>query len=236
MPLHHDRSAETGPHAHETGQLFVVRAGTLSVAADHVRWLVPAGCMGWVPPGCAHEARYPSVVEGVSAYVEFAWSSRNMPRTLKVVTLTPLVNESLVLALDEALPPARRELYWHVLADALTHLPAMAAGVRMPQNRRLLRVAQTLLAAPDDDAGLDVWALRADMSRSTFIRHFQAETGLGFGEWRQQLRVWHALGLLAEGRSVTEVALAVGYRSPSAFIQVFRRLHGVTPSAFSGRE
>ena len=53
-----------------------------------------------------------------------------------------------------------------------------------------------------------------------------------FGRWRQQLRLLHALRLLAAGQPVTNVALDVGYESPSAFIAMFKRALGKTPSCY----
>ncbi|MBV8048854.1 MAG: helix-turn-helix domain-containing protein [Paludibacterium sp.] len=235
-PLRHARAQRTGQHSHDAGQLFVVRTGTVQVQTGGTRWLVPAGCLGWVPPRCAHEADYPAAVEGEMVYVDAGGFCRRAPATLKVVRMTALTQEALARISDPAMPWRRRALYALVLADALAHAPSVAAGVPLPVDRRLRRVAEALLAMPDDAADLAVWAARAEMSRSTFIRHFRTETGLGFGEWRQQLRVWRALAMLMEGRPVTEVALTVGYRSASAFIQAFRRLHGVTPSAFADRE
>jgi AraC-like DNA-binding protein len=46
------------------------------------------------------------------------------------------------------------------------------------------------------------------------------------------LRLLHALRLLAAGESVTNVALESGYDSPSAFISMFRRELGTTPSRY----
>jgi len=39
---------------------------------------------------------------------------------------------------------------------------------------------------------------------------------------------------LAEGRSITSVALDVGYESPSAFTATFHRAFGQPPSAYMG--
>jgi AraC-like DNA-binding protein len=55
-----------------------------------------------------------------------------------------------------------------------------------------------------------------------------------FGRWRQQFRLLEALRLLATEKSVTVVALEVGYDSPSAFIAMFRRAFGTTPSRYFG--
>lgn len=65
---------------------------------------------------------------------------------------------------------------------------------------------------------------------STIERLFKSETGLGFGKWRQQLRLGHALRLLAAGEAVTNVALEVGYYS--AFISAFRMTFGQTPGQY----
>ena len=41
-----------------------------------------------------------------------------------------------------------------------------------------------------------------------------------------------ALEMLAQKKSVTEVAIAVGYDSVSAFIEMFRAMLGTTPQAY----
>jgi len=59
---------------------------------------------------------------------------------------------------------------------------------------------------------------------------------MSFGRWRQQARLFAALEMLARRKSVTEVAIAVGYDSVSAFIEMFRTMLGTTPQTyFRGR-
>jgi AraC-like DNA-binding protein len=53
-----------------------------------------------------------------------------------------------------------------------------------------------------------------------------------FGRWRQHVRLVHALRLLAAQRSVTSVALEVGYDSVSAFVSSFRKVFGKTPARY----
>jgi AraC-like DNA-binding protein len=79
---------------------------------------------------------------------------------------------------------------------------------------------------------LDDWAHFAGMSRRTFMRAFSAEVGMSFGRWRQQARLFAALEMLAQGKSVTEAAVAVGYDSVSAFIEMFRKMLGTTPQMY----
>jgi AraC-like DNA-binding protein len=87
-----------------------------------------------------------------------------------------------------------------------------------------------------DERTLDDWADVAGMSRRSFMRAFLAEAGMSFGRWRQQARLFAALEMLAQKKSVTDVAIAVGYDSVSAFIEMFRTMLGSTPQAyFRGR-
>ena len=63
-------------------------------------------------------------------------------------------------------------------------------------------------------------------------RAFKSDVGMTFGKWRQQLRLMHAMRLLAEGSKVTYAALEAGYSTPSAFISMFRKALGMTPREY----
>jgi AraC-like DNA-binding protein len=81
-----------------------------------------------------------------------------------------------------------------------------------------------------DSAELSVIAKNSGASTRTLQRLFLDETGLGFSEWRQRLRLLHAAALLGSGASVTEAGLDAGYTSASAFIAAFRKQMGRTPA------
>ncbi|SPP97014.1 conserved protein of unknown function [Bradyrhizobium vignae] len=81
--------------------------------------------------------------------------------------------------------------------------------------------------------GLDELAALVGLSRFHFCTAFRQSTGQTPHAWLTGQRMKCARELLAHSRlSVTEVALAVGYETPSAFAATFRRRVGVTPSAF----
>jgi AraC-like DNA-binding protein len=67
----------------------------------------------------------------------------------------------------------------------------------------------------------------------TIERAFRSEVGTDFATWRRQARLMKAVELLAAGSSVKQAAYAIGYRQPSAFVEMFRRTFAATPKAWS---
>ena len=52
------------------------------------------------------------------------------------------------------------------------------------------------------------------------------------GEWRQQAKLLIAMEMLAKGQKILDIALDLGYGSPSAFTAMFKKQLGIVPSAF----
>jgi len=63
-------------------------------------------------------------------------------------------------------------------------------------------------------------------------RHGSGTSWTGGETWQRQVRLLMGLIRIAEGQSVTAVAMEVGYESPSAFISMFRRALGTTPNQY----
>ncbi|MDK2123548.1 helix-turn-helix domain-containing protein [Parachitinimonas caeni] len=229
--LTHDAPQEAALHTHAEGQLFTVEAGMVSVETETGRWVMPPGCLGWLPPALPHGAAVHGNMRGLSLYFTQDWSRNQMPGCVKIVRLTPLL--SALLDSVTTLPASRLQPYLTVFADAFCHEPAQTLFLPMPTDSRLIMLATLLLAQPDDSTDLDGWATRVGMSRRTLTRRFQQETGWSIGQWRQQLCLQRALEQLAAGESVTRVALNQGYQSVSAFISMFRRYLGTTPSVWT---
>jgi AraC-like DNA-binding protein len=73
----------------------------------------------------------------------------------------------------------------------------------------------------------------AGASVRTIERIFRREVGMSFETWRRQVRLVKGMELLVAGRPVKEVAFDVGYRQPSAFVEMFRQTLGITPGAWA---
>ena len=88
------------------------------------------------------------------------------------------------------------------------------------------------MAAPSAPGTVESWARHVGLSERTLARLLTQETGMSFGRWRQQARLLRALELLASGDKIIDIALTLGYESPSAFTTMFRKQFGQTPSQF----
>jgi AraC family transcriptional regulator len=84
-----------------------------------------------------------------------------------------------------------------------------------------------------DGFSLDDLAAMAGLSKFYFDRLFKSATGVSPSRYHTTLRVEEAKRLLREnGTSVIDVAIEVGYATPSHFAQVFRRETGLSPSDY----
>lgn len=117
----------------------------------------------------------------------------------------------------------------HSSAGTVTDL-APRRGLADWQVKRVTGYMQDRL---DQDISLEELSALVGLSRFHFCTAFKAATGQTPHNWLTALRMGRARQLLAErSLAITDIALAVGYQTPSAFAATFRRLARVTPSEF----
>jgi AraC-like DNA-binding protein/quercetin dioxygenase-like cupin family protein len=224
-------------HAHGRDQLIYGSRGVMTVYTPDGSWVVPPHRAVWVPAGVTHRIEMSGAVAMRSLYLAPGLAPSAPPRCA-VVSVSPLLRELILHAvelrvLDRSVPAHERLV--GVILDQIAALPAMPLQLPLPSDRRALGVARQLQENPADARPLDVLAKGTGASKRTLERLFVRDTDLSFARWRQQLRLLHAVRLLAEGRPVTAVALDVGYESPSAFIAMFKASLGCTPGQYFAR-
>ena len=234
-----DKELSSQMHQHARGQLFGSIKGLISVEVDNGFWVVPAIHAVWLPPHRPHAGRSFGPYHGWSAYVaEPACASLPaQPCTMRVSALLREAVLRLAGATPEAaaLSPQARSHICAVVLDEIRSLPTEAFGLPLPQDPRLQRIAKALIAHPADERNIDDWARFGAISARTLSRRFVSETGFNFTAWRQRVRLLRSLEMLAEGTSITAIALDLGYASISAYINLFRRSFGETPASYRAR-
>jgi len=226
----------SSPHRHPEGQILGSLRGLLSVGTDRGVWIVPAIHAVWFPPHHMHWVRSHGPMEGWTVYVaEDACGP--LPQKPCTIRTSGLLREA-VLRAATWLPGPRSiadDRVAQVILDEIGGLPIDPFGLPLPDDPRLLRVAQALIENPSAAHGIAHWATLACVSERTLSRRFVEETGFNFTSWRQRARLLRSLEMLAQGQSVTTIALDLGYSTASAFIALFHRVFGETPALYRAK-
>ena len=221
-------------HFHEWDQLVYASQGVMTVKTEGGPWIVPTRRAVWIPARTPHEIRMSSLVSMRTLHLKPRLRHR-MPPHCRVVNVSPLMSELILHACKTPALGNREPQHIHLVGMILDQLKAAeCVPLQLPEpvDPRSRRVATALMDKPSDQRGLEQLCERAGAHKRTIERLFQSETQMTFGKWRQQLRLLHALRLLAEGAKITQVALEAGYSTPSAFIAMFRKTLGTTPGRY----
>jgi AraC-like DNA-binding protein len=222
--------------AHPRGHLVYAARGVLSVHTALGVSIVPANRVGWTPAGVAHRHRAHGVTDMRIVFLP-ASPAQLMPERPAVFLVSGLAREVLLaLTGERGDGPGRNRAATarlrRVLVDELREAGEQPLRLPEPRDDRLRAVARLLRDDPSDTTALAGLGRAVGASARTLSRLLHDELGMTFYEWRTQLRICHALVLLAEGHDVVRVAGACGWASPSAFIAAFTAVMGSTPGRY----
>lgn len=228
-------------HTHSWAQLSYALRGVIEVRTQAGRFTAPPLRAVWVPANtehgvwCSADAEIRSLYIDVGALVDAASATLGWNQC-RVISVGPLLRELIrrfaELPVDYDEEGAEGRLV-QVLIDQLTSAPeAPLLTLPWPQDPRLQKVCGLLQENPKNRKTLTQYSDIVGVSEKTLSRLFRQQTGLSFRLWRQRLRLFKSLPMLERGDRVTDVALACGYDSMSAFIAAFRQQMGVTPGEF----
>ncbi|WP_328475027.1 helix-turn-helix transcriptional regulator [Actinoplanes sp. NBC_00393] len=227
--------AEIDAHRHDDHQIVYAARGVLTVTTSAGSWVTPGNRAIWVPAGTVHAHR---------AYGELELHLVGLPagsnpldlETPTVLLVTPLLRELIMeYTRGHDGQGAERDRLRAVLLDQLRASPQQPLHVPTPTDPLLRAVCEILQADPGDTRTLVELGREVGASDRTLSRLFRRNLGMSYPQWRTQLRLHHALILLADKTPVTTVAHRCGWSSASAFIDVFRRTFGHTPGAHPTR-
>jgi transcriptional regulator GlxA family with amidase domain len=216
-------------HSHPRGHLVYAARGVLSVHTERGTSIVPANRAAWTPAGFTHHHRAHGRTD---MRIEFLPPSLAglLPGHPAVFTASGLAREILLaLSGPRNYDRAARARLRRVLVDELGEAREQPLQLPEPRDDRLQALARLLYEQPADNTLLAELGQATGASARTLSRLFRNELGMTFYEWRTQLRLYHALVLLADGHDTAYVAHACGWANPSSFIAAFTSIIGTTP-------
>ncbi|ROS36255.1 helix-turn-helix domain-containing protein [Curtobacterium sp. PhB78] len=229
--------AETVPtHTHPLGHLVHAASGVLSLITDDGAWIAPPNRVAWVPAGAEHRHRAHGVTDMRVVFLS-ADAATGLPSGPAVLAVSALAREALLaLTTDARRSETAIEHLRAVVVDELASAPEQPLHLPQPRDPRLRQVVREVERDLTRPRGLGELAREVGVGERTLSRLFRQETGMGYRQWRLQLRVHRALVLLAGGASVTDVAAACGWATTSQFIDQFTPLVGMTPGVYRRRQ
>jgi AraC-like DNA-binding protein len=153
------------------------------------------------------------------------------------ITLARAESSSRRAGAESVLAKLSELMFIETLRRHIAGLPAeqsgWLAGLRDPLIGRALSL---LHSGPARDWTIEELAREVGASRSVLAERFTAMVGLPpmqyLASWRMQI----ASGLLNGGGNIASVAAEVGYGSEAAFSRAFKKIVGMPPSAWRGRQ
>jgi len=222
------------PHTHAKHQLIYAIKGLMIVESGNECWTVPPSRGVWMPCGQVHAIRCVGNVKMRSVFVRTD-AAAGLPLQSKAISISPLLSELIKASVGFTAPFAedsREARVMRLILDEICVLPTLPLNLSQPSDNRLRVICTGLLERPDDNATVADWGLQLGVDEKTIQRLFRRETGMTFGQWRQQARLMQALERIALGERIIDVAGALGDDSPSALASLFKRQFGTTPSQF----
>jgi AraC-like DNA-binding protein len=221
-------------HFHPEDQLIFASKGVMTVQTKQGIWVVPPLRAVWIPAGTPHSVTMSGLVSMRTLYF-LPKIVRALPKKCFVMNVSSLLRELILHAckfpkLNRKIPVQKRII--ELTVDQLAAANSIPLQLPHPLDSRAVRIVEALLADPAEEKTLASLSKDCGASKRTVQRLFLAQTKMTFGKWRQQLRLLHAMRLLAAGEKVTGAALDSGYSSPSAFISMFRKQLGTTPNRY----
>ena len=163
------------------------------------------------------------------------WRVGAVPPTPELMVLAELAQAAASgwsdVGLDEA-----AVLFAGRCAGLVTGQAAPAGAVASRDRRRAVEAARWIEAHSADAVDLLAVAAPSGLSPFHFLRVFSQVLGVTPHQYLVRCRLRHAARLLADGRdgarSITDVALDVGFNDLSNFVRTFHRAAGASPRQF----
>ncbi|MHA2936801.1 AraC family transcriptional regulator [Vibrio sp. RC27] len=230
-------NTETRVHSHPWGQVQLISGGILEMEAEDTRFLAPPHLAIWVPSGVQHRSYNRKPIEYCSLNISDSMTS-SFPQRTSLIQVTPIVASIVENFRQRNIDVPNREQDLRMVQVILDQFGSQEIEHHFVPSSTHKYLAPILVAVeenPADDTSLKQWADAVHTTERTLARYCQAELGMSFTEWRLRVRYLYSMELLRSGRSVKEVALALGYQQTSPFITMFKRYAKLTPEQYKNR-
>ncbi|KDN56419.1 AraC family transcriptional regulator [Flavobacterium seoulense] len=221
-------------HAHPRAQLIYATSGVMNVVVNNQIWVVNPLQGLWIPGGMEHQVSFQKDVNLYSVFIDPSFADELPKDTFSFdisVFLKQLLFKIISFEKDNAISISQRRIM-DVFLDELALIVPSATFLPTTNHLQLKNVVNLLLNDVASKYTIDYYAEISFMSSRTLSRLFIKELGMNFSDWRIRLKLLEAIKRLGEKQSIKEIAFDLGYENTSAFIFMFKKHLGKTPSNY----
>ncbi|MEP6932301.1 MAG: helix-turn-helix transcriptional regulator [Flavobacterium sp.] len=221
-------------HSHPRAQLIYATSGVMNIVVKNQIWVVNPLQGLWIPEELDHQVSFQQNVNLYSVFIDPSFT-KNLPTSsfsFDISTfLKQLVFKIVSFKHDKDVNPSQRKIM-DVFLDELALIEPSSTFLPTSNHVQLKNVISLLLNDISTKYTIDYYAEQSCMSSRTLSRLFIKELGMNFSDWRIRLKLLEAIKRLGEKKSIKEIAFDLGYENTSAFIFMFKKNLGKTPSNY----
>jgi AraC-like DNA-binding protein len=222
-------------HHHARAQFLYAASGSMRLTTQLGCWIIPPKRAVWLPAGYVHQTGSIGELEMRTLYIGSTDVLATVPDGPRMLRVSSLLHE---LVMRVVAMPVEYDEHGQdaqivkTLLGEIDWTPIHPVSLPSLKDERLKHLEHWLLQRPGASNTVEEWAKKLKVSPRTLTRLVFRETELNFQAWRDQIRTFIAIPLLAEGRPLAEIADVLGYETAWGFTAMFKRVTGKTPSSY----
>jgi len=225
-------------HHHERAQLLYCSQGSFHLQISDREFLVPPSRAIWIPARMEHHAYATKRVSYRSLYFDIR-HFKHLPIQMEVIKVAPLLKELIINAClfkDNYAENSAESRIAAVIIDEVLKSTTEPFSLPLSENAQLTRIKSYILEHLATKLTHSKIAKDFHVSPKTLSRLCKKETGMTLEQWIMQIKLLKAIEMITTGSTTILTALSLGYSNDSAFIYMFKRLTGGTPSELYAKQ
>lgn len=221
-------------HSHPRAQLIYATSGVMNVVVENQIWVVNPLQGLWIPGDVEHQVTFQKNVNLYSVFIDPSVTA-NLPKTSFSFDISVFLKQLLfkIISFDNTgIIKLSESRIIDVFLDELALISPSSTFLPTSNHIKLKKIISLLMQDISNKYTIDYYADLSSMSTRTLSRLFVKELGMNFSDWRTRLKLLEAIKRLGEKQSIKEIAFDLGYETTSAFIFMFKKNIGKTPSNY----
>lgn len=228
----YEQHAVIESHCVPWGELNFALHGVVSLEANNTHYISPPQYAIWLPPNTPHSAYSQAHTLYVTLLVATPFCDQ-LPNQIKLIEITPILMSIIQDFVQRGIkrPNSAADLRLsHVIIDQIQQATCYDRYLPWSYHPKLEPILKQIQQYPASLLTIQQCAEMVNISERHLLRLSQQELKMSLNEWRTRAKLLIAIDMLEKQQSIKSIAAYLGYQSSSAFISMFHRMTGKTPT------